>query len=247
MNNAIYLRLGKLIFAIAILGIGLVHVVTGNFPAGLMPVPANVPGRAILVYLTGAALMLAGLMMLIRKLAKYGIMLAGAAWLLLLVLLQIPRLIFNLHDPGPWTTTFETTGILSGVFLLAASNIADGKSPYYKLIGRYLFLSALIIFGIQHYMYLKFIATLIPVWLPFPMFWAVLVMVAFFAASISILINIKIRLTTWLLSLMFLLWVLILHIPRALSNMNSEPEWTSLFVALAMGGTSMLLASITQE
>jgi len=241
MSNAVYLRFGKLFFAVAILAIGVIHPVTRNFPTGLMPVPANLSGRIILVYITGITLVLAGLMLLIEKFARCGAMVATIVWSLLFVLLDLPALIPHLHDPGPWTVTFETAGMLSGALMLLNGN------NLYKLIAKYLFLSALIVFGIQHYIYLKFITTLIPGWLPGHLFWAWVVMIAFFGAALSILINIKVRLTALLLSLMFLLWVVILHLPRAFGSMNSEPEWTSLFVALAMCGVSLLLVAETTE
>lgn len=35
MGNNTYLQIGKIFFAIAILAIGIVHLITGNFPSGL--------------------------------------------------------------------------------------------------------------------------------------------------------------------------------------------------------------------
>jgi uncharacterized membrane protein YphA (DoxX/SURF4 family) len=108
-------------------------------------------------------------------------------------------------------------------------------------LGRYLYAVALIVFGIQHFQYAAFIATLIPNWIPAHLFWAYFVGVAFFGASLSIVSRIQVRLATGLLGLMFLTWVLILHIPRAVTATHGSNEWTSLFVALAMAGGALIL------
>ena len=175
MSNAVYLRSGKLFFAVAILAIGIIHIATRNFPTGLMPVSAIVAGRSALVYISGIALVVAGLLIMVKKYSYYGALLTGTIWLVLLLLLDLPLLIRHLHDPGPWTTTFETAGIFSGALLLMGKTISSKLT----LIGRYLFLLALIVFGVQHYLYLNYITTLIPGWMPGHLFWAWLVMIAF--------------------------------------------------------------------
>jgi uncharacterized membrane protein YphA (DoxX/SURF4 family) len=101
---------------------------------------------------------------------------------------------------------------------------------------------ALVVFSIQHFMYADFIATLIPAWMPFRVSWAYFVGVAFMAAAISILSGILSRLSALLLALMFMLWVIMLHAPRVIGSMRIEAEWTSMFIALAMGAISLLLA-----
>lgn len=69
-------------------------------------------------------------------------------------------------------------------------------------------------------------------------------MVAFFASAISFIIHKLSKLAGTLLGLMFLIWVLILHLPRVIASIHTEPEWTSLFVALAFSGISFLLAGL---
>ncbi|WP_315823876.1 hypothetical protein [Paraflavitalea speifideaquila] len=109
--------------------------------------------------------------------------------------------------------------------------------------GQYLFAAALMGFGILHYIYNNYIITLIPTWLPAKTFLSWLVMVAFFASAISLFIGKQVKLAMYLLSAMFFLWVLILHLPRALRE-NAEPEYTSLFVALGMSGMALLMKTV---
>ena len=102
---------------------------------------------------------------------------------------------------------------------------------------------ALLLFGIQHIIYFAYIETLIPVWLPAQAFWAYLVTAAFLLSAISFFSGWKIGLASLLLGIMFGLWVVILHAPRAIGKGNVETEWSSLFVALGVCGVSLTLAN----
>src|ERR1700712_4987500 len=114
MNSTIYSTLGKIFFAIAILGIGLVHFVHGHFPSGLLPVDPKTSGEKILAYIDGAALAIAGLLILTKKYEYEGACLAAITWLVLLLVLQLPKLIMAFKSPDGWTPTFEVAELLGG-------------------------------------------------------------------------------------------------------------------------------------
>lgn len=99
----------------------------------------------------------------------------------------------------------------------------------------------LIVFGIQHFMYARFVATLVPAWIPARLFWNYFVGAAFFTASISLMVKIKAFLAAALLGLMFFLWVVIVHAPRIALAPHNVNEWTSGLVTLAMSGGALLL------
>ena len=46
---------------------------------------------------------------------------------------------------------------------------------------------------------------------------------------------------------MFFLWVLVLHAPLVATHLNNGNQWSSLFVAMGMGGASLILAASTQN
>jgi uncharacterized membrane protein YphA (DoxX/SURF4 family) len=46
---------------------------------------------------------------------------------------------------------------------------------------------------------------------------------------------------TWL-GIMFLLWFIVLHVPRSIAACHNGDEWNSAFVALAFGGASFIVA-----
>jgi len=244
MTNINYLKTGKTLFAIAILAIGLIHLIFQNFPMGLLPIPAAVPGRLALANLTGIGLVAAGIALLFDKLTYYGAIVSGIIWLLLIVLFQLPTLMGKLNSPNTWTGAFECIMLLGGVCLVLGDCFPFNKNPAFKPapIGRYLYLSGLAVFAILHYVYLQFIAMLVPLWLPGHVFWAWLVLIAFILSALSIVVNKKVKPAMLLLSFMFLTWVAILHLPRAFAKTHSEPEWTSTCIALAAGGVALMMA-----
>jgi uncharacterized membrane protein len=110
-------------------------------------------------------------------------------------------------------------------------------------VGRVFVAMSLIVFGVQHFIYGGFVATLVPAFMPGRLFWAYFVGVAFVAAAIGILTRMLARPAATMLGVMFFLFVLLLHIPRIIGNASNGNEWTSGFVALAMCGGAWILAS----
>ncbi|AQG79583.1 hypothetical protein [Spirosoma montaniterrae] len=114
-------------------------------------------------------------------------------------------------------------------------------------MGRYLFAGSLLVFGGLHFLFAPFIATLIPAWIPWPLFWAYFVSVAFVATAISLFLNRDVSISGVWLGSMFLLWVMMLHAPRAVAKPHIEPEWTSLLIALAMSGVAFVIAGLSHR
>src|SRR5713101_6562229 len=112
-----------------------------------------------------------------------------------------------------------------------------------KSLGRIFVAISLLVFGVQHFIYGGFVATLVPAFMPGRLFWAYFVGVAFFAAAAGILFKLMARPAATMLGVMFFLFIVLLHIPRIVGNSSDGNEWTSGFVALAMCGGAWVLAS----
>jgi uncharacterized membrane protein len=109
-------------------------------------------------------------------------------------------------------------------------------------LGRIFIAIALVVFGVQHFMYGVFVAGLVPAWMPWRLFWAYFVGAAFFAAAAGVLYQRLALPAATLLGVMFFLFVVLLHIPRIAAHLSDGNEWTSGFVALAMCGGAWVLA-----
>jgi uncharacterized membrane protein YphA (DoxX/SURF4 family) len=240
---------GKYIFAVALAGIAIVQFATAAMPSALMPLPETMPGKTILAYASGLVFLAAACAVIINKRAALLLSIAGIVFLLLLLYPHLPKLLSNLYNAGEWVVFLETLAFVCGCFMLA-NKIDTGRHPALNttaIVCRYLFALVLMVFGIQHIMYEKFIITIIPGWMPLKLFWARVVTVAFLATALSIAINIATHLSTLLLGLMFLIWVFILHAPRVAIRSWKETEWTSMFIALAMSGICFSLATINKK
>ena len=151
-------RLGRILFAIAMAGFA-VQFLVHAFLAGPAPGPPWSPGRPIWAYVTTAVLLAAAVCIAMGRKRHWVAMLLAALLLLRALIVFGPRLAANIHDPGPWTSGSELLALCGAALLLAGAS-----KP-----GRLLFAATLVVFGIQHFLYARFIATLVPAWIPGPL------------------------------------------------------------------------------
>ena len=236
-------RFGRIVFGLAMVLFGMLYLFhsRGAVPA---PGPPWTAETGVWAGLIGAGFIVAGLCIVIRRWARAATVLLAAVFLLRVLVVFLPQLFANVRDPGPWTTGAEVM-MLGAAALGLAGELELSNSMSWEslvLVGRSLFAAGLVVVGVQHFLYAAFIATLIPRWIPGHLFWAYFVGGAFFAAALSLATKIQGRLAAALLGLMFLLWVIVLHIPRVAASPHNGNEWTSAIVALAMCGGSFVLA-----
>jgi uncharacterized membrane protein YphA (DoxX/SURF4 family) len=245
------LTIGRFFFAIAMALFGVQYFIYASAMNGPIPGPPWTPGAHWLAWLTGFALIAIGSCIASGKIARFAATILGAALLLNILFLHAPGLLANIHNPGPWTSTFELLALCGGAFVLAKLMPADvlitqlSRNPLSLLAtaGRLAFAIALVVFAVQHFLYARFIATLIPVWIPGHLFWAYFVGVAFVGAALAIAANVQGKIAATLLGTMFILWVFVLHLPRVAASPRNGNEVTSLCIALAMSGASFILAA----
>ncbi len=112
------------------------------------------------------------------------------------------------------------------------------------IIGSVLLGLAFIGTGLQHFIYLQFVATLVPAYMPVPILWAALTGAGMILAGISFLLRRKTTLAALLLSLMILGFILLIHIPKLLSAPHEINNWIRAMQDLAILGTAMMLTSV---
>jgi uncharacterized membrane protein YphA (DoxX/SURF4 family) len=86
-----------------------------------------------------------------------------------------------------------------------------------------------------------FVMKLVPEWIPGSRYWAYFTGLALVAGGVGILVPRMSRLAATMVGIMILLWVVLLHIPRAI-GLHSAAETAAIFEALAMSGVAFLLA-----
>jgi hypothetical protein len=100
----------------------------------------------------------------------------------------------------------------------------------------------LIVFGVDHFLALAPIGTLIPSWIPWHVFWIAFFGAVFIGAGLSIGLNLLLRCGAAAIGFMFAIWVFTLHFPRVLGLYGipgaptNPAEWSSLLIAVALWG-----------
>ncbi len=244
--------LGRVIFALAILGLGIETMVCARAVSRslgtqyqVIPVIPWLPAIPWLGYLFGLVLVLCALGLLSTRTRRAAAMLLGALLFVCTMILDVPK---NLADIGSIplrTGVFEPLSLACLAWLLP-----DPKQTprWLLLVSRYLLAISLIVFGVDHFLALIFIASLIPHWIPFHVFWVAFFGVAFIATGLSIAVNFLSRWAAAGLGLMFAMWVFTLHLPRVLGlygipgAQRNPNEWSSLLIAIALWGGLWALA-----
>jgi uncharacterized membrane protein len=230
-------RLGRLLYAFGIAGIAVQNVLRADFVAGLQPVPDWLPARALLAVVAGVLALAACAALVTDRRVDLGA--RGLAILLgiSVIALHAPRVIGDPSNGSAWASAFE---------ILALASVAAALAVPRPAVARIGFGVSLPVFGILHFLYRDYTASVIPAWIPGHMFWAITTGVLHIAAGTSLLADRMTRLTARLLTVMFGSWVILLHIPRAIA-MHEAREWTSLCVAIAMCGGAWLIAAMRSE
>lgn len=99
-----------------------------------------------------------------------------------------------------------------------------------------------LVFGIQHFMYADFVASLVPTYFPARLFFAYFTGAAMFVAGVSLIINIKSRLAATLLGVMLLMFVLLIHIPKLVGDPTVMMTWTRALQDVAIASAALMLA-----
>jgi uncharacterized membrane protein YphA (DoxX/SURF4 family) len=247
------IKKGQLLFGIAIAAFGVENLICARFGLAVRGVPWF-PANPFLACLTGVALLVAGLSTAANVRARLTATLLGILFLLYALVLEAPKVFAMPMNIGVRTVFFEALSMCAFALTLAGTLHAGSPSRRWgsllnKLfkLGPYLFGASSVVFGIDHFLVLSIIASLVPAWMHGGMFWAYLTGAAFIAAGISILTKWMDQWGAFLLGTMFLLWFLLLHSPRVVSafrshNPNAPNEWSSAFIALGMCGGSWICA-----
>jgi uncharacterized membrane protein len=244
------LNFGRTLFAIAIAAFGLQYILFAIGEKGPTPGPPWYPASVGVAWLAAIVLVAVAVGLFVGGAARRVAVLLDAGLSLRILFFHLPLLIAHPRDPGPWTTLFEVLAIAGGAAVLAELSPEGRNSPSWwnrivnlnARVGVFCIALSLVVFAVQHFMYAQFVATLIPAWIPARLFWAYFTGAAFIAAALAMTTKVMARLASFLLGVMFLLWVLILHGPRVAYAIQNGNEVTSLFVALAMSGIGFILA-----
>ena len=249
----VLIKTARIFFGIGMMGIGIQHFIYSDFrPVIIPPAWPQWIHSPIIAYIIGAAIVTAGIFILLGKSIKAVSLMLGSFLLVCFLFIQCPYILFVQPNSsahlGLWTDPLKELALSGGAFIIAGLS-PDTSAKYAfltvteKLIpfGKFFFSITMIAFGIDHFFYTEFVATLVPAWVPDHTFWAYLAGVALIGSGVAIILKIKRRRIALLTSIMIFLWLIVLHIPRAIAEpyVAKGNEITSVFQALAFSGIAL--------
>jgi uncharacterized membrane protein len=243
-------RFGRLLFSLAIIGIGAETLICAYFsihPLGttdkIVPVIPWLPAIPSLAYFAGVISILCGAGLLFQRTLVVSALPLGALMLICGLAFDVPR-----HPDlmsAPWRTNVLEPIVIGCLAWLAPG--LTGIPEWLHRTSRYLLAFALIVFGIAHFQILTPIASMVPTWIPWHLFWTVFFGIAFIAAGASFATGFLQRWAALGVGLMFALWTLTIHLPpvlnyfRTAGAMQDPDKWSDVFIVVALWGGSWAL------
>jgi len=242
---------GRAVFALAFVVLGLLSLCSGDFASVWQPVPQGVPARALLACLSGAIMLLGGAGLLMRRTqvpAAFAMLLYTLAWLLVL---HVPRVIMGPQHEVNWGGCAEIVTLVAACLTLYACAARPGRTPYIAPLSganalrtaRLAFALALVLIGLEHLIYTKETADMVPAWLPYRTGWAYLTGIAHIAAGMAVALDVVPRLAASLEAWMMGLFTVLVWVPMALATPSQRFVWTGCMVSLVLTAAAWIVAS----
>lgn len=242
------------LFAIGMIGLGILALVYGDFALVWQPVAKWIPGRMLLAYASGVIMLLGGIGLLFQTCVAWSIRIIFP-YLFLWLMLKAPALFVAPKIEAVWLGFGELAVLFSGGWVLFAtlSGLSD-TSPLAFLTGdrgirtaRLLFALALIPIGLSHIIYVKETAGFVPAWLPYREGWAYLTGAGQIACGLGVLFSILPRIAAWCEAGMLSLFTILVWGPTIIANpVLTQPKarlpWTAFFISWVIASAAWVVA-----
>ena len=133
----------------------------------------------------------------------------------------------------PWFTGLIF--LIIGLFAVRGNIARAAGIDKLVVLGPIFFASPLAVFGAEHLAGARFLMQLVPGWMPGRLFWAYFVGVALIASAISFTLGRHVRLSGTLVGIMFLLFVVLIHLPNAAVHPKDRFAWAVVLRDFSFG------------
>src|SRR5712664_1768529 len=237
------------LFAVGMIGLGILALVYGDFAMVWQPVAPWIPGRIALTYGSGLLMLFGGLGMFVRATAAWSARILFP-YLIVWLLLKVPALVVAPQMEAVWLGFGELAVLLAGGWILFArlGGLRDGSPLAFATgengvrIARILFAVSLIPIGLSHIVYVKETAELVQAWLPYRVGWAYLTGAGPIACGLGVLFSIFPRVAARTEAGMISLFTLLVWGPAILAAPRARLPWTAFFISWAMASAAWVVA-----
>lgn len=227
---------GRVLFQVGLVGFGVVSLVFHDFLMDLQPVPAWVPGRALLAGISGIVLIATGVGLSVPAFARAASRILVGYLVLWVLLLEVPAVATQPLVEVAWLNLGQVSMFALGGWFL----FADGKRDL--RLARILTGLALIPIGLSHFVYFQASLGFVPAWLPVPAFFSSLAGAGHIAAGLGLLFGVLPRLAAMMEAAMVMSFALLVWLPGILARPGDRQQWTDFWVTWAVGAAAWVVA-----
>jgi uncharacterized membrane protein len=240
-----------LFFALTMVLIGVIGLVSGGFAPIWAGVPKSLPDRQLLAYLCTFISLACGAGLLMKRTA-------GPAALTLLVYLTIWTVLFKIpiivRQPlveVSYQTCGENAVLIAAAGCLYAGLASGGSGRRMNFLmgdtglrmAHLLYGLALIAFGFSHFAYLNLTAPLVPAWLPVHIFWAYFTGSIYLITGLAIAIGVAARLAAAVSAFQIGLITLLVWGPGLLSGHVTTDAWEETVISWALTAGAFVVST----
>lgn len=238
------------LFAVGMMGLGILALIYGDFALVWQPVAAWVPGRTGLAYGSGLIMLFGGIGLLFKATAAWSARILFA-YLIVWLLLKVPALVAAPQMEAVWLGFGELAVLLAGGWVLFArlAGLREGLTSKFVAgergirMAQILFAVSLIPIGLSHLVYVKQTADLVPAWLPYRTAWAYLTGIGQIACGIGVLFSLYPRLAAMTEAGMLSSFTLLVWGPAILAAPTKRLPWTAFFISWAITTGAWVVAN----
>jgi uncharacterized membrane protein len=238
------------LFALGMIGLGILAFIYGDFALVWQPVAPWVPGRTALAYCSGLIMLLGGLGLLYQPTRRWSLRVL-VPYLIVWVLLKVPAVVVAPKMEAVWLGVGELIVLMLGGWTLFVRLVDFPDDSLLKFatsergirIARIVFGLSVIPIGLSHIVYLKQTMEFVPVWLP-PnrAFWAYLTGAGQIASGLGILFSVLPRIAAFAEAIQISLYTLLVWIPAIVAAPKTRLPWTAFFISWAIGSAAWVVA-----
>jgi uncharacterized membrane protein len=236
---------GLTLFAVGMIGLGVVGLAVGDFAMTWQPVAPWFPARTALAYAAALLMVVCGAGLLFRATVKWSARVLFA-YSIVWALLKVPALVVGWRIEGVWLGFGEIAVLMAGAWTLFA-RLGDGGESWATgergvRWARYWFAVWLIPIGLSHIIYLEATASFVPAWLPDRLFWGYLTGAGQIASGLGVLFGVLPRVAAWCEAGQIAIFTFLVWVPAILAAPATRLPWTAFWISWAIGAGAWAVA-----
>lgn len=238
---------GHAVFAAILILLGILGLIDGAFTTVWQPIPKSV---AAMTYLCCVISLACGIGLLWKRTAAVAARVLLAYLLLWLLLLRVPGMLHSFTVDFWWAAS-QNAMMVAAAWILYVWLANDWDKRRFGFaagatglrIARALYGIALIPIGLAHFLYLQNTVSLVPHWLPSPVFWSYFTGGALITAGIGVLLGVYARHAAALSALEIGMFTVLVWIPIVARGGTAPFQLAEISVSFALTAAAWVVAA----